>query len=119
MVRNSQNKKDIPKDVFFVLVKNREWIRKGVKKTLRGSVFSPWIYCAGLSSEAAKGVAECCALMNVTLLHQKTTGFDLSFFYPLRKQWHIITRSVYIIKGGIAAFVSHHTFRCVSIILSQ
>ena len=25
-------------------------------------------------------------------VHQKSTGFDLSIFYPLRKQWYIITR---------------------------
>ena len=36
-------------------------------------------------------------------IHQKTTGFDLSFFYLLRKQWYIITRER----------VSHHR-RCIS-----
>ena len=29
-----------------------------------------------------------------TRSHQKTTGFDLSFFYPLRKQWHIINTAL-------------------------
>jgi len=36
-------------------------------------------------------------------LHQKSTGFDLSIFYPLRKQWYIITRKR----------ASHHR-RCIS-----
>ena len=36
------------------------------------------------------------------------------FFYPLRSDGISSRVSVYIIKGGIAAFVSHHTFRCVS-----
>ena len=35
--------------------------------------------------------------------HQKSTGFDLSIFYPLRKQWYIITRKR----------ASHHR-RCIS-----
>ena len=35
-----------------------KWIRKPVKKTLRGSVFRAWIYREGLSSEAAKGVVQ-------------------------------------------------------------
>jgi len=52
MVRNSQNKKDIPKDVFFVLVENRGWIRKP-RNNLAFGELSPWIYRAGLSSEAA------------------------------------------------------------------
>ena len=34
---------------------------------------------------------------------QKSTGFDLSIFYPLRKQWYIITRKR----------ASHHR-RCIS-----
>ena len=36
-------------------------------------------------------------------VHQKSTGFDLSIFYPLRKQWYIITRKR----------ASHHR-RCIS-----
>ena len=36
-------------------------------------------------------------------LRQKSTGFDLSIFYPLRKQWYIITRKR----------ASHHR-RCIS-----
>ena len=45
--------------------------------------------------------------------HQKSTGFDLSIFCPLRKQWYIITRKR----------ASHHR-RCISsavgcIVLSQ
>ena len=36
-------------------------------------------------------------------LDQKSTGFDLSIFYPLRKQWYIITRKR----------ASHHR-RCIS-----
>ena len=36
-------------------------------------------------------------------IHQKSTGFDLSIFYPLRKQWYIITRKR----------ASHHR-RCIS-----
>ena len=33
---------------------------------------------------------------------QKSTGFDLSIFYPLRKQWYIISPlGLDIIKGGV------------------
>ena len=31
-------------------------------------------------------------LLNHSRVHQKKTGFNLSFFYSLRKQWYIITR---------------------------
>ena len=52
MVRNSQNKKDIQKDVFFVLAENRGWIRKP-RHNLSFGELRAWIYRAGLSSEAA------------------------------------------------------------------
>ena len=34
--------------------------------------------------------------------HQKNDRFFLSFFYPLRKQWHLISRRLYIITEGVS-----------------
>ena len=61
----------------------REW-RNRQTRTFEGRVVIPYGFKSRLS-------------------HQKSTGFDLSIFYPLRKQWYIITRKR----------ASHHR-RCIS-----
>ncbi len=44
-------------------------------------------------------------------LHQKSTGFDLSIFYPLRKQGYIINDSVAVVVSHQSVrTVYHHTF---------
>ncbi len=58
----------------------------------------------GVSSSGKTQHFDCC-IRRFESCHpsQKSTGFDLSIFYPLRKQWYIITRKR----------ASHHR-RCIS-----
>ena len=57
--------------------------------------------CSAVGSAPALGAG--CREFESRHSDQKSTGFDLSIFYPLRKQWYIITRKR----------ASHHR-RCIS-----